>query len=354
MHESEESFDLPKVHDWWTGQERERYWMEATDRKDLGANLIAPVSENAGQRLVAHVRPGDIVFHYFLPVRAIVALSVATGKPYLNKLRWPDRDNSPEGTAYCIDLINFSPLEVPITLSDFRDYDSQIRQIKQTIESEFGSPIYFPFQLRTNVDPAQSYLSKFPSKLVELFPQITDEILEKMTPELVKNFDEVARIAATQKSKSRSGSWGRHADDRKKRAIEKHAMQLAQEYLEELGYICEDVSAQKSLGYDLRAVKGEEIVGVEVKGSSITRIQIDLQSSEVEFALRSTLPIRSLLFVVDEIDCEGDSDPYKTHGGRTRKWWDWKPEQLALSPTQFRYTLPEKTQNNPRDDRKSV
>lgn len=349
MQESSISFEIPKVHDWWANLENERYWLEATDRKDLGVNLIAPVSENAGQRLVAHVQQGDIVFHYFLPVRAIVALSVASGLPYLSKLRWPDREQSPEAIAYCIDLVNFTSLEQPIPLSDFRSYDFEIRKIKQEIESSFGKPTYFPFQLRKNVDPAQSYLSKFPRALVDIFPQINDEMIENLTPELVSNFKQAIRPTLQNKSNRPSGKWGRHIDDKKKRAIEKHAMKLAEEYLTDLGFKCEDVSSQKSLGYDIRAIRGQEIVGVEVKGSSIPRIQIELQLSEVEFARIAAPPIHSLLFVVDEIECEGTEHPYATFGGKVRKWWDWNPEQLALTPTQFRYTLPEKTRNSPND-----
>lgn len=318
--------------------------MEATDREDLGINLIAPISDNAGQRLVSHVNSGDIVFHYFLPVKAIVALSVATGQPYVSKLRWPDRKNSPEGDAYCIDLLNYVELEEPIKLSDFRTFDSEIRNLKKELVARFGGSIYFPFQLRKSVDPAQSYLSKFPSSLVDIFPQISDEILENVTPEFVHNIDVLSNVENKPKSPTnRRGGFGRHLDDKKKRAVEQYAMKIAREYLEVLGYECEDVSNQKSLGYDFRASKGDEIVGVEVKGSSITRVQIDLQVSEVEFARSSFGNIRSLLIVVDEIKCQGDSEPYITSGGIIRKWWDWKPNELALSPTQFRYTLPEKS-----------
>lgn len=339
--------ELPHVHAWWSGNESEKYWLEATDRKDLGANLIAPISNNAGQRLVAHVNPGDIVFHYYLPVKAIVALSVASGAPYVSKLRWPERDKSPERDAYCIDLVNYTELEEPITLEDFRNFDTRIRSIKTSLLKIHGKSVYFPFQMRRNVDPAQNYLSKFPQALIEIFSQITDQILEKVTPEFVSNF-QIPGLKSQPLTRNRKpGSIGRLADDKKKRAVEAYAMKAALDYMQELGYACEDVSMQKNLGYDIRATKKDKTVGVEVKGSLIERVQIELQLSEIEFARKAAAPIRSLLFVLDDITCKGAEEPFELSGGNVRRWWDWKPEDLALTATQFRYTLPIKTKLSP-------
>ena len=30
------------INEWWIDNSEERYWMEITDRENLGANLIAP------------------------------------------------------------------------------------------------------------------------------------------------------------------------------------------------------------------------------------------------------------------------------------------------------------------------
>jgi len=57
------------INEWWIDNPEERYWMEITDRENLGANLIAPTlakgdKENFSYTLVSHVKPGDVVFHW--------------------------------------------------------------------------------------------------------------------------------------------------------------------------------------------------------------------------------------------------------------------------------------------------
>ena len=59
---------MPEIHCWWLDRPDERYWLEVTDRPDLGINLKAPQVNERGAEfwnsLLRHVRPGDVVFHY--------------------------------------------------------------------------------------------------------------------------------------------------------------------------------------------------------------------------------------------------------------------------------------------------
>ena len=43
------------INRWWDGNPAEKYWMEITDRSDLGANLIAPTTAKGE---VKHWGPG--------------------------------------------------------------------------------------------------------------------------------------------------------------------------------------------------------------------------------------------------------------------------------------------------------
>ena len=52
------------VDRWWESQPHEIYWIEITDRPDIGVNLKAPQSSNSGHFLVKEVKQGDIVYHY--------------------------------------------------------------------------------------------------------------------------------------------------------------------------------------------------------------------------------------------------------------------------------------------------
>ena len=61
---------------WWSGEPTERFWLEITDRPDIGADLHCPQRDAIGNRspgysLIWWVRPGDIVFHYDRKARAI-------------------------------------------------------------------------------------------------------------------------------------------------------------------------------------------------------------------------------------------------------------------------------------------
>ena len=54
---------------WWTEEAGKRFWLELTDRDDIGVDLRAPVSNSAGRAdwryaLFREASAGDVVFHY--------------------------------------------------------------------------------------------------------------------------------------------------------------------------------------------------------------------------------------------------------------------------------------------------
>jgi hypothetical protein len=339
---------LSNTNSWWQGSLEEKFWLESTDRPDLGRNLVAPISSHAGQKLVAFVEDGDIVFHYYQPTKSIVAFSVAKGYPRIDEIRWPDRVNSEPSPAYKIDLINYTELDEPISLLDIQEMQSEIRKIKTVLDGKYdGKSIYFPFQIPKEkvIQPAQgAYLSKMPKSLLNLFPNAVEQVSKDIAPEIsqVERFPR-SKLAAYKPPMPRTpsdASYGIQTDEKKRKAIELRGMELASKYLRDLGYQVEDVSSQKRLGYDLRATKGDEIVGVEVKASMMSRIEISVTTAEVEYAQIAGTEFRSLLYVVDQIDCVKEGDSYVTTGGRERFWWDWNPDPSALTPIDYRFTLP--------------
>jgi hypothetical protein len=336
------------THIWWAGDLGEKFWVESTDRVDLGKNLLSPISSNAGQKLVTFVENGDVIFHYYQPIKSIVAFSVASGSPRVGEIRWPDRKKSKISPAYEIDLINFTELDEPISLNEIQAQQESIRAIKLSLDKRYdGGAIYFPFQIPKEkvIQPAQgAYLTKMPKALVDLFPTAVAQIERDIAPE-------ISRIKSTIQPKSKihpsptlklpvDSSHGIQTDEKKKKATELWGMELATKYLKNLGYNVEDVSTQKKLGYDIRAVKKGEVVGVEVKSSILSRIQVDVTAAEVGYAKFAGEEFRSLLYVVDQIVCTKDGDSYKTSGGRERFWWDWNPDANSLSPIEYRFTLP--------------
>ena len=89
---------------------------------------------------------------------------------------------------------------------------------------------------------------------------------------------------------------------------------------------------------DLEASIGDEVIRVEVKGSTITRTTVDVTSGEVDAALDRGF--ESALIVVDQIPWSEDLGSIKTEPGRLRVRWEWEPEPERLMPTSYRYLLP--------------
>ncbi len=144
---------------------------------------------------------------------------------------------------------------------------------------------------------------------------------------------------------STSGEPGRQSNTPVKLATEKHAVEMATEYLEGKGYQVEDVGAVKS--YDLRATRGDEILCVEVKGSVERRSSVSLTYNEVQVARNAK---HTLLIVVDQITWKHASNGgIETFDGNLRKWWGWKADEDLLTPTEYRYELPPEEVDKPTD-----
>jgi hypothetical protein len=77
---------------------------------------------------------------------------------------------------------------------------------------------------------------------------------------------------------------------------------------------------------------------VEVKGSSLEISTVELTINEISHA-ESFQPTD--LVVVDDIEWSRNADgSVTTAGGRLRVWRDWTPQDDALEPRKFAYSLP--------------
>jgi hypothetical protein len=172
------------IHEWWTADPRERYWMEITDRPDLGANLHAPQRDDAGSEywsyaLVTSVRPGDVVLHWWkLPGEdpALVGWSRAVGEVRAAEIVWTAHgsygrarpSDSPE-PSWLAPLENFTEFDSAVTLGELRAQEMSLRAVRDALELRYGKPLYFPFVFsdKRPLRTAQGYLVKFPAALVE-------------------------------------------------------------------------------------------------------------------------------------------------------------------------------------------
>lgn len=82
------------VNRWWAESPNERYFLETTDRPDIGVDLKAPQATDTGQTnhqayvLIKEVQPGDVILHYHKPSRQIALWSHAASEPFAEEIVW--------------------------------------------------------------------------------------------------------------------------------------------------------------------------------------------------------------------------------------------------------------------------
>lgn len=184
-----------ELHRWWRDRSGEDFWLEVTDREDIGVNLKAPQRNESGAgfwsyALVRDVGLGHTVFHYDRSVQAIVGASQATGDVWEDRILWAARGTyareagiSPHlREGWYAGLRASITLEFPVTLEQIRERTSEIRLGIDSLQNEVGSPLYFPFESGENrpIRPLQGYLFKLPRFFVQLFEEqlITDFQME--------------------------------------------------------------------------------------------------------------------------------------------------------------------------------
>ena len=326
------------INEWWISNPEECYWMEITDREDLGSNLIAPTlgkgdRETFSYTLVSHVRPGDVVFHWWKKpgrIHSIVGYSTISGDWFNSEITWEAHGPHSAGVrttpAFEAPLTEFTELETEITLDDLRGKEHALKQIHDELKLAIGGSIYFPWAfsdlrpLRTT----QGYLVKMPASVVALLTGLA--VATK--PPAKKKF-----------RKGTKGTVGRQQDPAVRKAIERHAMDWALKYFKNEGYEVEDVGNTES--YDIYALKdSDKELHIEVKGSSSSSVAVELTDGEVN---HWSDEYERVLVVVDEISWTKNADGIKTSRGRPRVWRDWaiEPTESSLIPIRYRYFVPD-------------
>lgn len=179
---------MSNTYRWWHLRNEERYWLEVTDRPDIGVNLKAPRTNEKGKdfwsySFIQEVKPGDLIFHYDKNLQAIVARSVATGRTWTDLITWGARGTYARAAGiephlrdgHYLGLEGYSPLEVPVTLDEIRTAATLIDERLSEIQKQIPVPLYFPFERgnRRKLRPLQGYLFKLPAFFLELFPGLT-------------------------------------------------------------------------------------------------------------------------------------------------------------------------------------
>jgi hypothetical protein len=178
------------IHNWWEKNPSEIFWLEVTDRLDLGVNLKAPQANEHGAEfwsysLLKYVQQGNVVFHYNRAEQAIVAQSTATGELWADKITWAARGAYAREAGirphtrpgWYVGLENYQSLETPLELGLIRTFQKEISKLLNQLIIEVASPLYFPFEMGDlrPMRPMQGYLFKLPLFFTKLFTEMLGE-----------------------------------------------------------------------------------------------------------------------------------------------------------------------------------
>ncbi|CAN2188560.1 Domain of unknown function DUF3883 [Candidatus Nanopelagicaceae bacterium] len=337
------------MNTWWKDDNSENLWVEITDRSDLGKNIIAPKRAQQGKvtpgyELLKHVSEGDLVFHWWMrpklkESRGFYGYSTVVGTMQEGVLPWKSRGRyaslEPEGEkpATFWNLDGFTEFNRPVLIGDINSKMPEILELLNEMEQQFGKPVYFPFcERQGKLAVNQTYFAKLPLAFLSVIKLQTLEMVEQDLT-AAKN---VTRIVPKNKRQSAVG-FSRQMDPLKRIAVEKYAEDMVFNMLVDNGYQVERYGKP----FDLLAVKGEEVLKVEVKGKSEYATSVEVTVNEVEVAKNQKNEYRTLLAVVDGIDLVNNDGKWTGSNGRLRLWWDLVFSEESLYPTKYLFTLPE-------------
>lgn len=179
------------INEWWVGDSGQRFWMETTNRSDLGANLMAPLEDERGSLnspgyvLVKHVQDGDIVLHWDTHQKALVAWSRASGGYWQDEIYWgavPAGVEPYNRPAWVHGLDGPFWFEKAIGLAEVQSVGEGVGELRGDLQEATKGAIYFPFipyaEDWSRLRPNNPYMTKFPAELVDLIPGLSEELAE--------------------------------------------------------------------------------------------------------------------------------------------------------------------------------
>ncbi|MEU4164529.1 DUF3883 domain-containing protein [Actinoplanes sp. NPDC026670] len=343
------------VNEWWADDPTQRYWLEITDRDDLGENLHAPQLDGAGRPnwtydLVRYVQPGDVVLHWHKDLigrPALVGYSEAAGVVTASTIVWQARgtygrarQEPPPQPSWCTPLRGYTALPEPIDQTVLRSVESDLHAALDTLSATHRGALYFPFAfsdkrpIRTN----QGYLVKFPAELLKIIPGLEQIPAGPRRQPTAPGEGEKPTATDSNRIRRSARGAGYVADAKLRVALERHAVAQATAFYQGEGWTVTDVGTKRP--YDLHLTRPDDPTErhVEVKGTTQNAVEVELTIGEVTHS-RDSVPCD--LFVVSGIRHTGDGlGGYVTAGGKRHLWRDWLAADEQLKATRFRYTLP--------------
>jgi hypothetical protein len=290
------------INNWWESVQGERYWLETTDRDDMGSDLHTPQRDDGGNEHHSYsqillIRAGDVVFHYDKHRRAITSYSRASGEVYDGRFVWGSHAALAREMGrgqylrdgWHMQLDGPTQLVSPLSLAAIRERETEIRDVRLALIESVSGSIYFPFEVsdKRPPRPTQFYLTKFPSALIGVFPELGVVIRPRDS------------LVAAQNPRGRRRST-RQPNIELRQAVEVAAQTAVEELYREQGYSVEDVS-HLNRGWDVEATQGLLTLRVEVKGRSGETVDAELTPNEYR-RMAANDPTFRLCVVTDALD----------------------------------------------------
>lgn len=179
------------VNRWWADDPNERYFLETTDRPDIGVDLKAPQTTDSGQAnhpsyvLIKEVQPGDIVLHYQLSSSSsnpsgIALWSRVASDPFPEDIVWGShgvvarRAGVEPYRRPGWRVLLEGPFDTPsiVTYEDLKTAEPSIRQAFKKVRAQYKGSLYLPLEIseKRPLRPTQFYLTKAPLVWLEAVP----------------------------------------------------------------------------------------------------------------------------------------------------------------------------------------
>jgi hypothetical protein len=208
-------------------------------------------------------------------------------------------------------------------------------------EPDFGArrPLPLSFQRATSISKRIAFEDIQETDFEELFSMAADRLRAiyeaQATGRDLSEADiselEISAVLSPAKAAGYRQGYGLSAAAR--RAVERRAMAVAGDWLKAEGYEVRDVSALSS--FDLEARKGDELLKVEVKGTTSDRVDAILMTrNEVELHQRERG--RTALLIVSSVRLSLEGDHHATAGGVVEPLMAWNIEEWDREPTAYR------------------
>lgn len=150
----------------------------------------------------------------------------------------------------------------------------------------------------------------------------------------IQELIEISNVIAGKSRNARKGQ-GFKLSKQERDAIEKHAMEQAKKYYENLGWLLKDCSKNKP--YDYLCKKNEKELYLEVKGTTSEGKSIILTRGEVKF-MTSQFP-NTALFILSGIKLNKGETPIKASGGKPYVVSPWCIDENKLEAISYQFFL---------------